>query len=128
MRIDGIIEGLEGPITELRPAALDQLGAQAAIEALIARMNDRNDVEISADFDLAWEKRPRGGPTQPGAGGDDVPPGPGGPHQRDQACRRKTARVALEESDGEVIITVEDDGSGFSEDRQAAGLRAAGYA
>ena len=115
VRIDGIIEGLEGLITELRPAALDQLGTQAAIEALVARLNERNDVEITADFDLAWE-----------SGREAVRHSP----ELEATMYRlvqealtnvikhadaRHARVALEEPDGEVIITIEDDGSGFSE-------------
>jgi signal transduction histidine kinase len=116
-RVDSIIDGLEGLITELRPASLDQLGSQAAIEALVSRLRDRYGLQIETDFDLAWE-----------AGRKSERPSP----ELEAAVYRITqealtnvikhadasmARVAVEEVDGEVVLTVEDDGSGMGEDR-----------
>jgi signal transduction histidine kinase len=111
-RIDWIIEGLQGLITELRPAALDQLGTQAAVETLIDRLGDRHDLEITADFDLAWEQGRE--PTRHTAELEATI------YRLVQEALTNvakhagatTARVALEESDGEVVVTVEDDGSG----------------
>jgi len=54
-QVEGVIGGLEGLITELRPAALDQIGIQAAIEALAARLRDRAPLNLEVDFDLAYE-------------------------------------------------------------------------
>ena len=50
-------------ITELRPAALDDLGVGAALEALARQAADRFDVEIDVDVDLAHERE--GGPRLP---------------------------------------------------------------
>ena len=55
-QVETIIEGVEGIITDLRPAALDELGVQAAIEALLDRLRERTEIEIEADIDLAWEE------------------------------------------------------------------------
>jgi signal transduction histidine kinase len=51
---DGIGE-LRGIITELRPASLDELGAKAAIEALVARVSQQSGLEIDAEINLAYE-------------------------------------------------------------------------
>ncbi|HEU4977024.1 MAG TPA: GAF domain-containing sensor histidine kinase [Baekduia sp.] len=54
-RIDEGIRNLRSIITDLRPAALDQLGAQAALEALANRVEQRAGVKIELDLDLGWE-------------------------------------------------------------------------
>ena len=51
--VDRGIRNLQGLITELRPAALDDLGVGAAIEALARQSSDRFGIEIDVDVDLA---------------------------------------------------------------------------
>jgi signal transduction histidine kinase len=51
-RVEGLIGGLQGLITELRPAALDQLGVAAAIESLIDRIASRGGPAVEVDIDL----------------------------------------------------------------------------
>ncbi len=51
--IDRGIRNLQGLITELRPASLDELGVGAAIEALARQATERFGVEIDAHVDLA---------------------------------------------------------------------------
>jgi Signal transduction histidine kinase len=53
--VDRGIRNLQGLITELRPAALDELGVGAAVEALARQSSERFDVEIDVDVDLAAE-------------------------------------------------------------------------
>ena len=60
--VDRGIRNLQGLITELRPAALDELGVAAAIEALARQSSDRFGVEIDVDVDLAPERD--GAPTR----------------------------------------------------------------
>ena len=60
--VDRGIRNLQGLITELRPAALDDLGVGAAIEALARQSSDRFSVEIDVDIDLAAEGE--AGPTR----------------------------------------------------------------
>ncbi|HSD23986.1 MAG TPA: GAF domain-containing sensor histidine kinase [Solirubrobacterales bacterium] len=50
--VDRGIQNLQGLITELRPAALDDLGVGPAIEALARQSSQRFDVEIDVDVDL----------------------------------------------------------------------------
>ncbi|MEO9174203.1 MAG: GAF domain-containing sensor histidine kinase [Gaiellales bacterium] len=55
-QIDASIADLRNLIADLRPAALDALGAGAAIETLIAHLRARTDVEIELEsLDLAYE-------------------------------------------------------------------------
>jgi signal transduction histidine kinase len=49
------ITNLRALITDLRPAALDELGAQAAVEALAERAT-RNGIEVDVSIDLAFER------------------------------------------------------------------------
>ena len=53
--VEGIIAGLQGLITELRPAALDQLGIAAAVEVLVERVQSRGALEVELDIDLAYD-------------------------------------------------------------------------
>ncbi len=52
------ITGLRSLITDLRPAALDELGLEAAIESLADRAG-RNDLEVDISIDLAHEQKQR---------------------------------------------------------------------
>jgi signal transduction histidine kinase len=51
--VDRGIRNLQGLITELRPAALDDLGVGAALEALARQASERFGIEIDVDVDLA---------------------------------------------------------------------------
>jgi signal transduction histidine kinase len=120
-----VIESLEGLITELRPAALDQLGPQAAIEALVERLSARGDLEIAADFDLAYESgrtAVRHDPDLEAAMYRIVQEALNNVVKHAGARR---ARVAVFEHDGNVELIIDDDGTGFSRpegDRQGFGL------
>ena len=117
-RVDSIIEGLEGLITELRPASLDQLGSQAAIEALASRLSERHDLRIETDFDLAWEAGRTSERHSPELESTLYRLVQEALTNVVKHANATTARVAVEELDGEVVITVEDDGSGMSEQRE----------
>ena len=55
-QLDLDISNLRGLITELRPAALDQLGLEPALLALVDRQH-ANGVEVDADIHLAYEHK-----------------------------------------------------------------------
>lgn len=122
-QVDRMIAGLEGLITELRPAALDQLGTQAAVEALIDRVGARHGLEISADFDLAYEEGrapTRHDPELEATMYRLVQEALSNVVKHADAAR---VRVAIEERDSSVTVTVEDDGRGLGEggDRRGFG-------
>ena len=50
------IANLRALITDLRPAALDELGTQAALETLAARVAQQSGIEIDLQIDLAFER------------------------------------------------------------------------
>lgn len=117
-----IISGLHGLITELRPASLDQLGIGPAIEALVNRVGTRSGLAIELDVDLAFE-----------SGRESSR------HTREleatiyritqealtnvvKHADASTARVLIEERDGVVAITVEDDGKGIDADSSHDGF------
>ena len=49
------IGDLRSLITELRPAALDELGTKPALEALVARFVTQTDLTVALEVDLAYE-------------------------------------------------------------------------
>jgi signal transduction histidine kinase len=116
------IADLRALITDLRPAALDELGTQAAIETLTARVAQQSGLEIDLDIDLAFE---RGDATARHVteiesttyrlvqeGLTNV--------VKHAAASRVQVRVAdLEET---IEIVLRDDGNGFDPDDDAAGF------
>jgi PAS domain S-box-containing protein len=58
-QIDGEIEKLRRLITELRPAALDAIGLEAALQALAEQHEQTADLTVSCRFDLAREEEAR---------------------------------------------------------------------
>ena len=54
-QIAGAIDRLRSLITDLRPAALDQLGSGPALEALVERIERQSGLRISLDVDLTYE-------------------------------------------------------------------------
>lgn len=112
-QVERVIGALQGLITELRPASLDQLGTGAALEALISRMQSRTGLEIELDVDLDYESGRAATRHDP---------------ELESALYRVTqealtnvvkhahagrARVAIEEVGERVKVTIEDDGVGF---------------
>lgn len=107
------IAKLRGLISDLRPASLDEIGLQAALEALAERAAARNGIEVDAVIALAFEA--------------------GAEHERlDRGVEEAVYRVAQEgltnaikhahaervvvkviERAREIVLTVTDDGRGF---------------
>jgi signal transduction histidine kinase len=121
-QVEQIISGLQGLITELRPAALDQLGVGAAVEALIDRLRTRSALSISLDVDLAREagREPtRLSPDLEATVYRFVQEALTNAIKHAEATQ---ARVSIEESRETVVITVADDGRGFDADAQHEGF------
>ncbi|HSZ05885.1 MAG TPA: GAF domain-containing sensor histidine kinase [Solirubrobacteraceae bacterium] len=115
------IENLRAIITELRPAALDELGLQTAIEALLDRHREQSGFQIEDELVL---------------------PGPAtGTERLDSElesvvyrlvqealtnvakhARASTVRVVVEASDGQVLLEVRDDGAGFDTEAVGSGF------
>jgi signal transduction histidine kinase len=117
--IEREIENLRSIITELRPAALDELGLKTALEALLDRHREQNGSEVDGQLDL------------PDMADAELE---GTVYRLVQEAltnvakhaRADTVRVAIGESDDEVSIEVQDDGTGFDTDTKTEGFGLAG--
>lgn len=118
--LDASIEGLRGLITELRPAALDQLGVGAAIEALAARVRSRSELRVETAIDLGPDDPPR----------RYAPELEATVYRLVQEALTNVAKhagasrvsVAVAERDDALVVTIEDDGCGPGPGRRAGGF------
>jgi signal transduction histidine kinase len=123
--IEREIANLRAIITELRPAALDELGLRTAIEALLERHREQSGLETESALELP-------GPSKDGARLDG---------ELETAvyrlvqealtnvakhARASRVRVAVAESGGELCIEVQDDGAGFDPDTTGKGFGLSG--
>jgi signal transduction histidine kinase len=120
-QIEQEITNLRAIITELRPAALDELGLEAALEALFERHRAINDLEIASRLEM---------PVQAGSGG--------GLDAELQAtvyrvvqealtntakhARARSARVTLQATGDRFVLEIADDGHGFDTEQQGGGF------
>lgn len=111
-QLRGVIDGLQGLITELRPAALDQLGTGPALEALVTRIGMRSELDVELDMDLVPEQGAE--PLRYVAELEStlyrvVQEALNNVVKHAAASR---VRVAVEERDESILVTVLDDGIG----------------
>jgi signal transduction histidine kinase len=124
-QIEHEIANLRAIITELRPAALDELGLKVAIEALLDRHREQSGFLINGELAL---------------------PGPSAEEERldgdlemtvyrmvqealtnvAKHARAEHVRVAVNSIDGELRIEIQDDGVGFDPDAAERGFGLAG--
>jgi len=119
LRLEQDIENLRAIITDLRPAALDELGLLAAIEALLDRHRDQSGLRVDARLDIreAGAEGRLGGELETAV------------YRVVQEALTNVARhadatrvlVVLQESEGELIVEVSDDGVGFDTGASSAG-------
>jgi signal transduction histidine kinase len=123
--IEREIENLRAIITELRPAALDELGLRTAIEALLDRHREQSGCVVESELTL-----PGPGPEEAGLGAETEST----VYRLVQEAltnvakhaRAATVRVAVGESNGELLVEVRDDGVGFDTESATGGFGLAG--
>jgi signal transduction histidine kinase len=116
------IENLRAIITDLRPAALDELGLVPAIEALVARVSAVEGLEIAAAVALPADGKRLSGELETTV------------YRLVQEAltnvakhaRAEHVRVAVGLADGRLEIEVSDDGAGFDAGAVTAGFGLAG--
>jgi signal transduction histidine kinase len=116
------IADLRALITDLRPAALDELGTQAALETLAARVAQQSGLEIDLQVDLAFERgeNPARHVTEiESTTYRLVQEGLTNVVKHAGATRVEVRVVDIEET---VEILLTDDGQGFDPDADAAGF------
>ena len=120
VHIEREIENLRAIISELRPAALDELGLRTAIEALIDRHRDQNGLQIEEALTLPG----------PAAAGDRLDSEIESTVYRlvqealtniVKHSKADKVRVAIGEAKGELLVEVKDDGVGFDTDDTSRG-------
>ena len=115
------IRGLREIIADLRPAALDALGTQAALETLAERVRARSDLEVELKVDLSYES---GRETT-----RHVPTLEAGIYRITQEAITNTIKhsgatraiITLVERSDVLSLCVEDDGCGFDLEGPSSG-------
>ncbi|HUH80916.1 MAG TPA: GAF domain-containing sensor histidine kinase [Solirubrobacteraceae bacterium] len=124
-RIELEIGNLRAIITDLRPAALDELGLRAAIEALLERQRGQSGISISSQLELS-PAAVRGGRLEETV---EI-----AAYRLVQEALTNVAKhahassvtVEVDERPGELRVTVSDDGRGFDADAVQRGFGLAG--
>lgn len=123
--IEQEIANLRSIITELRPAALDELGLRTAIEALLDRHREQSGFEVEGELELP-------GVSKEGARlSEDLETTVYRLVQEAltnvaKHARASRVRVTVVESDGELRVEVQDDGTGFDPELSSDGFGLAG--
>jgi signal transduction histidine kinase len=124
-QIEQEIDNLRAIITELRPATLDELGLRSAIEGLLDRHREQSGFQLDGELAL----------PDPSAGeqrlADDLETTVYRLVQEAltnvaKHARASKVRVAVSESDGELLVEVRDDGAGFDLETASHGFGLAG--
>jgi signal transduction histidine kinase len=121
IQLDSDIENLRTLISDLRPAALDQLGVGAAVQALAGRLS-RDGPDIDVNIDLAYEQgrvTERHTPEFETAMYRIIQEALTNATKHGRAGR---AVVEVTEEHDRVRITVRDDGVGFDPDARTEGF------
>lgn len=121
-QVERLITGLQSLITDLRPSALDQLGPRAAVEALIDRVRERYEIDVTGDFDLAYEGGREAARHSPELEATMYRVVQEALTNVGKHAGARHARVALDERDGKVTVTVEDDGKGIGATGRSGGF------
>ncbi len=121
-QIDDEIANLRSLITELRPAALDELGLGAALESLAAGHGAATDQDVVLELTLGWEA---------GWGGKRLSRELESTIYRvvqealtNVAKHSSAARVwvSVTQDDDAMVLSVRDDGAGFDMDKRSQGF------
>ncbi len=124
-QIEHEIANLRAIITELRPAALDELGLRTAIEALLERHREASGLQIDAELTLPG----------PSAGAERLDPELETAVYRmvqealtnvAKHARAEHVRLVIGESDDELLLEIHDDGVGFDSKTRSDGFGLAG--
>jgi signal transduction histidine kinase len=113
VQVRRVIEGLQGLITELRPAALDQLGIAAALESLAERQRARSGLDVGLDVALASDNGERNARLAPELEATIYRVVQEGLTNVAKHAKAEHVRVAVEERSSRIRILVEDDGRGI---------------
>ena len=122
-QLDLTIRGLQSLITELRPAALDELGLRPALEALVERTRATSGIEVELRVDLAAANGPAGPQLDAEVATTVYRLVQESLTNAVKHSGADTVSVEILETGPDLSVTVRDDGSGFGpEDRKDGGF------
>jgi signal transduction histidine kinase len=110
------IGGLQGLITELRPAALDELGARPAVEALVERIRATSGLEVELEIDLGGERGAEPSRLESSVESTVYRLVQEALNNAVKHAGAERVSVAIVEDQASVNVTVRDDGAGFRVD------------
>jgi signal transduction histidine kinase len=121
-QITTAIGDLRSLITELRPAALDELGTKPALETLVARVMRQTDIEIALDIDLAYDNGD--------AASRHAPEIESAVYRIVQEALNNVAKhaaatrvdVSISDRGGDIALVVRDNGDGFAVQQRSTGF------
>jgi signal transduction histidine kinase len=116
------IANLRALIVELRPAALDEFGAGAAIASLAERTAARQGIAVEAHVDLAWERGEEPARHTPELESTVYRLVQESLTNAVRHAGAQLVRIDVTEHDGSLDISVSDDGHGFDLDAQSPGF------
>jgi signal transduction histidine kinase len=108
------IAELQGLITELRPAALDDIGLEPALRSLFERTLEAHGVTVVAEIDLGVESGRNATRLEPEVEGTIYRLVQEALSNTAKHAETNEATVRITERDGQVSIEVRDEGSGFN--------------
>jgi signal transduction histidine kinase len=120
--IDDEIASLRALISDLRPAALDDLGVQPALEALADRMASTTGLTVRLDVDLAFGREERSTRLVPEVENSIYRLVQEALTNVSKHAGTDHADVSVRESGGSVRVEVRDHGAGFDLDRTTGGF------
>ena len=116
------ITNLRTLIVELRPAALDEYGAAAAIESLAERTSARQGIPIDVHADMAWERGEEAARHTPELESTVYRLVQESLTNAVRHAGASRVRIGVTERDGFVDVAVADDGHGFDAEARSAGF------
>jgi signal transduction histidine kinase len=116
------IEKLRALITELRPAALDEIGLGAAIEALAERSASVHGLEVDCEVDLAHETGRSSQRLEPELESTVYRVVQEGITNVAKHSRAERLRLRVVETDARIEVEVADDGVGFDPEAGTEGF------
>jgi signal transduction histidine kinase len=121
-QITTAIGDLRSLITELRPAALDELGAKPALETLVARVMRQTDVEIELQVDLGYENGDRASRHAPEIESAVYRIVQEALNNVSKHAAATHADVCVTDRDGDISLVVRDNGRGFDAHQRSTGF------
>ncbi|MGH2985005.1 MAG: GAF domain-containing protein [Solirubrobacterales bacterium] len=120
--LDTAIRNLQGLLTELRPATLDELGIGAALESLAARVRASWDISVEMELSLELEQGRAGERLDPDLEATIYRLVQEGINNALKHAEAKSLAVSVVEEGDSITIEVRDDGVGFDPDEVERGF------